>query len=504
MSANISNVINVALLPEGLLAARDNMNVVAVMTSQQTGPLSTANRYALYSDVASVAEDFGTDSDIYAHATAFFGTTPNPTNAGGLFVAGYWRGASENVDATAAVLTGAQLVETTVIDQLQAISDGSFDITVDGELIQVSAFDTRTITTLEELATALSVELVGATKSATATISDDDRLIITSDSTGAASTITLASDPAAGTFIGTLLGIAAGTGATITQGAAADVLAAETQVEAITALKALVNVKGVVFIDSTDDATRKLLAEWAQANSTLVYDVFSAAANLTIDPTNVVWDIKLSSLTNYRMLYSAAGNRKLATAYMARAHVVNFNAERSALTMQLKALSVTAEDYTQGEITAAKAVGLDIYTTIKDVPVVLTSGANDFVDNRYNIIAFIDAVQTDMFNLLKGTATKIPQTQRGVNQMIDQAEKTTRGFVRAEVFAPGTWTSPDYFGDQDTFNRNIEENGFYWIAGALADQPQADRQARKSPVLQGAVKNAGAIHSADIIINFNL
>jgi len=72
------------------------------------------------------------------------------------------------------------------------------------------------------------------------------------------------------------------------------------------------------------------------------------------------------------------------------------------------------------------------------------------------------------------------------------------------VFAPGTWSSPDYFGDRETFERNIEENGFYWIAGALADQPQSDRQVRKSPVLQGAVKNAGAIHSASIIINFNL
>ena len=53
--ANINNVINVALLPEGLLAARDNMNVVAIMTSQQDGPLSSANRYELYSDAASVA-----------------------------------------------------------------------------------------------------------------------------------------------------------------------------------------------------------------------------------------------------------------------------------------------------------------------------------------------------------------------------------------------------------------------------------------------------------------
>jgi hypothetical protein len=149
-------------------------------------------------------------------------------------------------------------------------------------------------------------------------------------------------------------------------------------------------------------------------------------------------------------------------------------------------------------------VGLDIYTSVKDVPVVLTSPANDFVDNVYNLIAFVDAVQTDMFNLLSLTGTKIPQTRRGVQQLVDQGEKTTRGFVRAGVFAPGTWSSPDSFGNIEVFNRAIEEDGFYWLAGSLADQPQSDRQERESPVLQAAVKNAGAIHKVDVIINFNL
>jgi Protein of unknown function (DUF3383). len=72
------------------------------------------------------------------------------------------------------------------------------------------------------------------------------------------------------------------------------------------------------------------------------------------------------------------------------------------------------------------------------------------------------------------------------------------------VFAPGTWSSPDSFGNIEVFNRAIEEDGFYWLAGSLADQPQSDRQERKSPVLQAAVKNAGAIHKVDVIINFNL
>jgi len=307
-----------------------------------------------------------------------------------------------------------------------------------------------------------------------------------------------------GTYIGVILGLSSGTGAVATQGAASDTIALETKVACITEIKSQTNMYGAMFIDEPTSQEAQDLADWSQANHVLVYDVFDTSSNLEIDVTNPVWLIKLAGNTNYRMLYSAAGNRKLAASYMARVHTVNFNAENSALTMHLKELNVVAESYTQTEITKAKAVGLDIYTTIKLTPVVLTSGANDFVDNRYNLVGYKDAVEVDMFNLLKGTTTKIPQTSKGVNQLIDQLEKTTRGFVRAGVFAPGTWSSPDYFGDYKAFTRNIEQNGFYFIAGRLSDQPQADRAARKSPVLQGAVKNAGAIHSADIIINFNL
>ena len=497
--ADISNVINVALIPEGQLAARDNMNVVAILTSE-IGFLSTTKRYALYSNAADVAADFGSDSAANDFAQVFFSQTPNPVNAGGVLVIGFYRAAEESVAATAAVLEGIQLTEATIISQLQEVSDGSFDIDIDGATENITALDFRVATDLDDIVDILNDELTGGTAS-----EDDQKIIITSDTTGVTSLIDFPAVAAGGTFVGNILGLADGTGATTTQGADADTNPLETKVEAVTALFAEVQFRGYCFIDNPIDADSKLLATWGQANSVLGYDVFDAAANLTVDVTNVVWDIKLSGLTNYRMLFSAAGNRKFAAGYMARAHVVNFAAENSALTMNLKEIrGVAAEDYTQTQIAAAKTVGLDLYTTTKKVAVVLTSGANDFMDNRYNIIAYIDAVQTDLFNLLKQTGTKIPQTVRGVNQLIDQAEKTTRGFVRAAVFAPGTWTSPDYFGDLDTFNRNIEGYGFYFLAGRLSDQSQVDRQDRKSPVLQGAVKNAGAIHFVNIIINFNL
>lgn len=498
MTASLNNVITATLLPEGRSLARDNMNVVAVMTSQ-LGKLSTSNRFEVYSDIGQVATDFGTSSDVYQHATAFFGTTPNAVNAGGLFVVAYWRGADEDVDATAGVLKGAQVNEVDLIPELQKISDGSFDVDVDGTTQNITGVDFRTVLEASDVVTLLNAEITGATVTF-----ENLAFIITSDTTGASSEVSLVSAGATGTFVGEVLNLASGTGAISTDGAAAATLGDETKVEAVTALKSELNFKGFVFIDKPLDAEAKALAEWCQSNSVLSYDVFNVASNLEIDVTNPVWDIKLSGLSNYRCLYSKAGNRRFATAYMARAHVVNFSAENSALTMNLKELPVAAEEYTQSEITKAQNVGLDIYTTFKRVPKILTSGANDFVDNRYNLIAYIDAVQTDTFNLLGTTATKIPQTRKGVNQVVDSVQKTTRGFVRAGVFGSGTWSSPDSFGDLDTFNRNIEEFGFYVLAGSLADQPQSERVARKSPVIQTAVKNAGAIHKVDVIINFNL
>ena len=498
MSVSIKNVVNVTLLQGGALAMADNPNVVAMMTSEQQGPLSSASRYRIYSDSGSVATDFGTASKAYDFALSFFGTSPNATNAGGFLVIGYWRGAEETLLATSASLNGAQLSEASVVGGLQQVADGTLTVDVDGTPEALTGLDFQSATTLAAIVDVIDAELTGATASIS-----DQRVVITSDTSGASSTVTFASDPGTGTFIGQTLALTTGSGGFLTQGAAAETLTAETKLAAITELFAQVKFRGAMFIDNPTDEESKALAEFGQANDVLQYDVFDAPANLTVDPTNVVWDIKLSSLTNYRMLFSKAGNRKLAASYMARAHTVNFAAENSALTMHLKELSVAAEEYTQTQVNQAQTVGLDLYTTIKLTPAILTSGANNFTDERYNLIAYVDFLQIDMYNLLKQTSTKIPQTTRGVNQLIDQAEKTTIQFVRAGVFAPGTWSSPDTFGDLDTFKRGISNNGFYWLAGSLAAQAQNSREARISPVLHGAVKLSGAIHSVDILVVVN-
>lgn len=498
MTASITNIINVALIPEGQAAARDNMNVVCIMTSEQ-GVLSSAERYRAYRDAKAVEADWGTASEVSQYASAFFSTQPNAVNFSGSLIIGYHRGAAETVPAVAARLSGVQLSEPQVMQTLQTINNGSFVVEIDGAPETIAGLDFRTTVDFDDVAELINTEITGGTFEHV-----NGRFILTSGTTGEESALAYFTEEGAGTFVGGILALAEGSGATLTQGVDEEVLPVETKLEALSVVKSLVNYKGVCFIDRMLDDEVMGIATWAGANAVLVYNVFSGTSCLEISTTNPVWQIRLASLNNFRCLYSKAGNRKFAVTYMARTHTVNFNAENSAMTMHLKTLSVPAEEYSQTEIDSAYRVGLDIYTSVKDVPIVLTSGANDFVDNVYNLTAFIDAVQTDMFNLLKLTGTKVAQTRRGVLKLVDQGEKTTRCFVRAGVFAPGTWSSPDSFGDIDTFNRAIEEDGFYWLAGRLADQPQSDRQERKSPVLQAAVKNAGAIHKVDVIINFNL
>lgn len=508
--ASLAEVITVSVTEDGSGVIPDNPNVVAIFTQSQGGPLDTANRYAVYTNLQDVITDWGASSNEASYAAVFFAQSPNPVAAGGRLIIGYHRGATESVAATAGTLESAALTVSELVASLQAISDGTFDITIDGTEINATALDFRTCTTLAEVAAVIDTAVASK---ASCVATDDNTLLITSDTTGATSTMTYMSDPGSGTYVGALLTMETGTGATLTQGAASDSLSAETKVAALTAVYALVRFKGAMFITasaagaSLPEHEAYLMGVWGTANRVLIYDVFTGATAYAVSATNIVWYCKLASLQYLRMIYSSVGNRKFAAAYMSRMHTVNFAAENTAITMQLKSLAgVAAEDLSSSVIAACKTVGLDVYVPMKGSTgpaKLLTSGANGYTDSLYNKAAYVEALETDLFNVLATTGTKIAQTTAGMNALVDQAEKTTQRFVRAGYFAPGTWTSTTRFGNVAQFDRAIEQQGFFALAGLIADQSTADRAARKSTPIQIACKEAGAIHSAELIVYIN-
>jgi hypothetical protein len=80
-----------------------------------------------------------------------------------------------------------------------------------------------------------------------------------------------------------------------------------------------------------------------------------------------------------------------------------------------------------------------------------------------------------------------------VSNSLDQA--VTNGYV-----APGVWTGPP-FGSIVT--GQTLPKGYYVFAPPIASQSSADRAARKAPTITVGIKLAGAIHSANIVLNVN-
>lgn len=196
-------------------------------------------------------QDFGASSVTAAFSNSFFGTSPNPISAGGTLIIGFWNAAGETLPATAGVLRGAEISQATVMPALRLVDDWSFSISIDGTDHDVTDIDGSTSATLADVVAQIQFEITPAV----ATVDfDGTRIIFTSPTTGAASIVGLPEPASVGTFIGDLLAIAAGSGAAKINGKASTPVAPESQLEALSAIKSQVNVKGVGFIDKILDA----------------------------------------------------------------------------------------------------------------------------------------------------------------------------------------------------------------------------------------------------------
>lgn len=134
-------------------------------------------------------------------------------------------GASINNGEETAENTPAKLVSGAITDLsgLENLTDGSFDIGVDGAKVQVRDVTTGASVTLATLATALNSKMSGK---ATFTVdTPNNQLILTTASTGTASELAYAvtASPAAGTDISALLKLTQSTATSLVQGTATNV-----------------------------------------------------------------------------------------------------------------------------------------------------------------------------------------------------------------------------------------------------------------------------------------
>lgn len=225
-----------------------------------------------------------------------------------------------------------------------------------------------------------------------------------------------------------------------------------------------------------------------------------------IDPTSTTdlgYLLKANNLGRTYAQYSQYEPQAVAS-FFGRASTVNFNGSNTTITMKFKQEpGVRAETITETQAQALKDKNVNVFVNYDNGTAIIQEGVmanGTFFDERHGLDWLENAVQTAVWNLLYTSGTKVPQTDEGNNLIVTTVEDTLDQAVTNGLVAPGVWNAAG-FGQLK--QGNYLPKGFYVFAAPVATQSQADREARKSVPIQVAIKGAGAVHFADIMINVN-
>lgn len=275
---------------------------------------------------------------------------------------------------------------------------------------------------------------------------------------------------------------------------------------AITRTKDLVQYFGVMAAQIEIEAD--MLAAAAVLQSLNKIGFFVQTDPTTIDPSGALDDLTTGGFTHSRGLFydgTTLAALEFQAAYAGRALSTVFSGSNTTQNMHLKQLATISPDPAITQTLLAKAItaGADTYPSIQGYPCVFTSGANSFFDQIYNLCWFAAALQVAGFNYLASAATKVPQTENGMDGLKGALRTVCNEAVSNQYLAPGTWQSSTTFGNQADFFANISQFGYYIYSSPIASQSQADRADRVAPLVQIAAKEAGAINSASVLVIVN-
>lgn len=494
---SLSNVINISIQSTPLGLKQANLSAVAIFTTLQD---PNGDAFSIHKNPDTVANLYGTSSEVYKQAVAIFSQSPNILNNSGYLViipllTGVLNPATAGYEVTDVLNTSA----------FAEVTDGAFDISIDGEnAVNVTGLNFTRAYTLEDFASLINENFTENETPATVSV-DAGKLVFTSNTTGATSSVLLS---AAATGTNLLSSLYFNGDACIAVQGIDATSGRETLVNGIQRTKSLIFYHGILVDYAIDDTEVLNASNFVQTVEKMLF--ISRNALNCCDEGELFDIIKNRTNTHTRCLAyfdttDAQKARLFASAYSSRGLSVNFAGSNTALTLHMKELATIDPDpnITETLLQKARNVGADIYGAFEGVPAVFCNGANDFFDNVYNDNWLITDLQVEGFNCLRNAGSKIPQTEDGVATLVDAYRNTLKRGVNNGSIAPGNWTLPITFGDSELLRTNVATYGYYIYSTPLAQQSQADREERKAPYIQMAVKRAGAIHSSDVMVYIN-
>ena len=484
----VSNIVNVTVSMAARAAQSRNYGALLVIGASEV--IDTHERMRAYSSISGVANDFGLDAPEYKAASLYYQQSPQPVD---LYI-GRWVKTDAAARLRGAILTDAQQA----MSNFTALTDGSMSILLDGVENTITGIDLSAETNLSGVAGRIQDALNGSTVEWDAAGS---RFVIRSITSGAISSVGYANAAAEGSDLSALLGLTELAGAQIIAGQASESIA-----QCVSTLSGLsTDWYGLVIADtslSDEDALSVAAAIEADGVSRIYGHTTQATSVLDADvTTDILSKLKAAKYARTFGVYSSASPYAAASLF-GRAFTVNFNGNNTTITLKFKQEpGITAELLTQSQANALAVKNANVFVNYNNDTAIIQEGVmcnGDFIDERHGLDWLQNYVQTNLYNLLFTSTTKIPQTDAGVTRLLANVEQSMGQAVTNGLVAPGIWNGGEIgqLVAGDTLTK-----GYYVYAPAIAAQAQSDREARKAPVIQVACKLAGAVHFADVEIN---
>lgn len=474
----ISEYVNVSIAlaptPQGL-AGFGSLLMVSPEAADGHNPVTVQERVRQYSSMSAVATDFP-DGAINKAATAYYAQQPKPL---------YFMVGLQNAVASAAKAISSGVCE---LATLQAVDAGGFSITIDGVVTTITAVDLSATTSLDQVATAVQTKLDTA-RTGTTCVNDNGYFIISSPTTGTASTITVASAD-----VDTLAASMKLLDATLVQGENAESLT-----QALTACEnASTAFYGVVVDDKYDDVEADILAvsDWVQARTKVFFNTTHDAAVLAAgNDTTVAGQIDGKENGRTLSVYAPQAATYAGASVAGRAFTVNFEGTNTTITLMYKKLpTIPVAKLTSSQNAKLNEINCNVFLDVGGNSFFAESkmAGGTFFDTVHGTDWLQNRIETDVFNLLYQSTTKVPYTDVGIGMIVQKVEQGLRQGVTNGLIAPGNTTDGEYL-----------ELGYKITYIPVSDVSSADKGNRIYRGITFVAVGAGAIHKVVITGSFS-
>ena len=484
----LSNTINISLSGTSKGLGDFATNTVCILSNEK--PLSS-EPYIWAVSPQDVINEYGTDSKTAQMANGLFTPAFNMrTGKGQLLVVPF-----EGVSATHCTAETVA-IDTVKITALQAVKNGELDITIDGNEHKITGLNFETVKTLADVVKILEAQNLDIDITKT----DDNKILFTSRRLGKDDSTIVFTAFADGTgtdlYGAEYFDLA---NATVTDGTNAS---GTTLAEAIAKAEQYGYFGAILTTLEMENEAIINVAKDVQPLDHIYYEVTKSLKNIAV----LGQAITEAGLNKTRLIAYSNEDEKVAIAtYCSIASSVNYSGTDTSLTMNLKELTGVSPDkhLNQTYYNSAKTNGVDIYGSTAGLSCVYSFGANEYTDVVTGELWLKMALTVAGFNYLRKINTKIPQTSAGLTGLKNAYIQVLEQGVRNGFIGTGNnWSGAFPFGsDSELFNDNIKKLGYYVYSIPISEQSQTERENREAPLIQIAIKLAGAIHNSQVIVN---